>query len=721
MLSPLQDGGSRMTWRDIGDRLEQMSSAPRERNELAVSAGGERWSDLFTARGANVGNVFRGKTVPSRDVLIDLLQLVQEECGALSREVVQELWELYREALLEKSPATYARYVFQDAYAAAVVVAQFQQQKVADLQEKLHQGQELTERAQQRVQRLRLSQAVLHRSLEVAQEDVDRSQQRERLLKQSAAQLSVTVAGLERKVAEARTKLEHWQEQAEWQANLREQAERDAVLDAEAWAEREALLLERLAQAYETLETAAVQAQDVEAVLLARAAQWQQRARTAQGQARAARSDMRAAQQEAAAAQAETEAVREEAAAVREQAARAMSEQRAEFEAVTARAEDRYERAVQTAESLEEQLAQAKSQLEESRREAARADATLSKFLTEQSLNEALNDIVDQGIIEYGKIGSLEVAGFDVPPASNQTPSSQQPAFATTPVAGAADTSASNHPAPHPGQPSLPPQQRREGPDEHPGHETALPTQPPTNSRLTRPEKRQVKAWGLRDGRPFRRPRRYKRHRISTAPRAIAVRAIALLLGLTACAFGVLQVINGHKAQFPDQYAPPCSTASAQKTQADCISQETGRVESRTRDDSTARLTVTRNTGTSKTVTVDDPVYEAAHAGSPAKLTLWKDRIIEIGVAGKSSRVSSGTLWSPLLWATLLIGLGSTTIGLALRAGEQTMWGALWVLVPFNLFCTGFAATAVIALPQWWVVLIALPIWLLFVAVTLDP
>ncbi|MEU6595399.1 hypothetical protein ABZ923_40440 [Streptomyces sp. NPDC046881] len=706
-----------MTWGQIGARLEQMSSAPGARKELAASTGVQGGKDLFTTRGANLANVFRGTTVPSRDVLIDLLQLVQEERGPLSREVVQELWRLYRAALREKSPATYARYVFQDGYVAAILVAQSLQQKVNDLQERL-QEEELAQRAQQRVQQqLRLTHAVMRRSLAVAEEE---SQQREGLLQQSVAQLSVTVAGLERELAETQTKLEGLQEQVEWQASLREQAERDAVADSEAWAEREAVLLERLTQAYETLEAAVVQARDVEAVLRARESQWQQQARSAQAEAGAARSDAQTAQQEAASARAEATSVREAAAAVREQAARAMREQREEFEAFTARAEDRYERAVQRAESLEEQLVETKSRLAQSKQEAVRADAMLSRFLDEQRLTEALNDILDQGMNEYGKIGSLEVPGFDVEPASNQTPSSEQPVLATAPVAALADEPAVAAPLPRPGQPALPSQQRQEGPDEPPRYEPVPPTQPPAPSRrLTGKQKRQAKAWGLLDYRQRRRLRRYRQlsaYRRRTAPGP--VRTGVVLIGLAACALGVLQVIDGRKAEFPDLYEPACTAVSAQKAQIDCVSQETGRVEDKLPSDgSSTRLTVARNNGTSKTLTVDDALYYATHRGSEAKLTVWNNRIIKIEAAGKSSRVTSGSAW-PLLWATILLSLGSFASGLALKK-ERIIWGAACIAAIFLMFCTGIAAGAVIALPGWWAVFFALPVWIFIAYLTI--
>ncbi|MFF4442826.1 hypothetical protein [Streptomyces sp. NPDC001621] len=687
----------------ISSRLEELAAVRTpESMELEGAAGSQ--TALCTARSQQaVRRICNGETVPTRDVVFDLLCLVEAQCGAPSREVIQELWALYRSALRERAPATYTRYVFMDAYVSVRLLVVLQQRAMSDLRQKVEENRSAQTRSHARVRRLQLTLSVLRNSLEQSEGRELQQQEARDLLEQSVAELSAKVAVLEQEVSLARGSVAQWQEQAEWLEDLREQAERDAVLDSAAWGEREGLLLERLSQAYETLEDVTVRARGVEATLRGREDRWQQQARAAQERTRAARS-------EAAAARAESEALRAQAQAVREQAARALAEQQARFERFAAQAEERHQRAEREAEHLRQELASTNGRLRQAEEDAARADAQLSEWLRTQELHQAFNEIVAQAAEDHGQLHSRELPGFDTPLASVQTPSSAQSVL--IPVAAKA-VPGENRSASGSGQPPAPPPTAGNPTDGAPHPRT-----PPVDlNRLPREQKRILKQPVMWTGRR----RRFKPHRQKhygavdlgfPSLTTLTVRTVALLIGLTACVFGALRILDARVQEFPALYVRPCAPASAPSAQQKCTTNETGRVAAKERTEASGWLTVVRESGEKKTLPVEDGIYKAAKLGSTARLLIFEDRIAEISMAGKTQRVPP-QIWLTLIWIALLFGTGTLTAVLALVAGRGSPWAAISLFLgPVYVLWTGLCSIAVVGFSPWWGVLVALTFWL---------
>ncbi|MGR6975086.1 hypothetical protein ACU639_36865 [Streptomyces cynarae] len=705
-----------LTQKAISDRLGQLATVRTpEMKELEGASGAQSLSSLFTARSQpTVRRICNGETVPTRDVVFDLLRLVEAECGTPSPEAVQELWTLYQSALRERAPATYTRYVFMDAYVSVRLLVVSQQRSMTELQQKIEENESDQARSKARVRRLQRTLAVLRRTLKQAEGQQLQQQEDKDLLEQSVAELSAKVAALEQEVSQAQDSVAQWQEQAEWLQNLREQAERDAVLDSEAWGEREALLLERLSQAYETLEDVTVRAHGVEAALRAREERWQQQAKAAQAETRSVGSEADAARREAAAARAETEAVRAEAQSVREQAARALQEQQAQFEKFAAQAEERHQRARREAEHLKQELAQTNDRLRQAEEDAFRADAQLSELLRKQELHQAFNEIVAQAVDEHGRLSSRELPGFDTPPASKHMPSSAQSVL--TPAAAGA-VPAKERSASGDSRPSAPPPPSAGSPAADPPHRR---TRSSDLNRLSKEQKLILKQRGMRKTHRhlYEPPRPRDDHdRLDLSwpvMMTFAVRAVALLIGLTACAFGVMRILDARTEEFPDLYKRPCASAPAPSAQHECTSKETGHVVAKNRTETSGQLTVVRKSGEKKTLAVEDDVYEAAKPGSTADLMIFDNRIAKISVAGKSDRIPPHN-WLSIIWIALLIGTGTLGAALAVVGGRGTPWAAVSFLFgPFHVLWTGICSGVVVGVSSWWGVLVALLIWLPF-------
>lgn len=262
--------------------------------------------------------------------------------------------------------------------------------------------------------------------------------------------------------------------------------------------------------------------------------------------------------------------------------------------------------------------------------------------------------------------------------------------------------------------PDLPAPEPEQGATARPPHQRILRSRSAFAS-LSRAEKRYLKELDLWDDRRLRRLTGRQRAGADRRLRLLmilAVRAVALLLGLTACVLGVMQAIDGHKKQFPERYASPCPSGSAQSSRADCVSRETGRVENKTRDEKTARLIFSRSSGKKQTVAVNDELYEAVRPGSPAELAIWKDRIVKISIAGRSDTVRPGGIWMTVLWVGLLIGLGAFIVALALKARAGIPWVAIFFLAPFSVFWTGLCSVIPIGTTSWWGLTWCILFWL---------
>jgi FOG: WD40-like repeat len=402
VFQPLMFGEHPMKLRDIADRLQQMTPAPD-----GTGVGGQQRS----GRGeTSVQRMQSGRLVPTRDVVFDLLRLVEEERGAPGGPAVQILWAAYKPALRERLPDVYASYEVLDAYVGVRRLAQLQRQQLDQLQRDRDRDGKRLARVETRVRRAQQAGLVLRRALRTAGQEVRALQHSEHLLTQSVQQLSSMVADLKQEVARAKTSAQDWQEQTSWLRSLHEESEREAVLNSEAWAEREALLLERLVQAYETLEAAADEAQAVQAVLRSGQEHWQQRA---------------------AAAEAEVRLTRDEAEAVQAEVLRTLHEQQDLFSQFVARAQDQQEEAAQTIASLERQLEQTRLDVRRAEADAVRADAKLSAFLRERDLMGALDEIVSHALDEHDALDARELSRFDASPAANTSGRSEHVAVAS--------------------------------------------------------------------------------------------------------------------------------------------------------------------------------------------------------------------------------------------------------------------------------------------------
>ncbi|MGW7099720.1 hypothetical protein [Streptomyces sp. NPDC054838] len=88
-------------------------------------------------------------------------------------------------------------------------------------------------------------------------------------------------------------------------------------------------------------------------------------------------------------------------------------------------------------------------------------------------------------------------------------------------------------------------------------------------------------------------------------------------------------------------------------------------------DDATPnRLTTTRPSGKTETdLVVDFDLYRAVHSGSAVDLDIWKDHIVKISAAGKSSRIEHTALPATVrIWLLLTFG---TLTALVCCAGGQ--------------------------------------------------
>jgi outer membrane protein assembly factor BamB len=405
VFQPLMSGEHPLKLRDIAQHLQRMAPAPNDAE--SSGDGGPQWLGQRSGRGeTSVQRMQSGRLVPTRDVVFDLLRLVEQERGAPDRQVLEALWAAYKPALRERLPDVYASYQVLDAYVSVHLLAELQQQQLNRLEQQAEQEHKRLARSEARTQRARRAVAVLRRALQTAGEETGRLRRRELSLTHSVEELSSRVAGLENDVAEARASAEDWQEQTSWLRNLHDQAEREAVLNSEAWSEREALLLERLVLAYETLEAAADEARAVQAALHDQQDHWRQQAASAQAEARAARAD---------------------AEAVRTEAVRTLQEQQAALAQFAAQADLQHERAEQAILELEQQLQQAHRDLRQAQQDAVRADAQLSAFLRERDLMGALDEIVSHALDEHETLDARELSRFDAAPATNKTPRPEPP------------------------------------------------------------------------------------------------------------------------------------------------------------------------------------------------------------------------------------------------------------------------------------------------------
>ncbi|MEU6688106.1 hypothetical protein [Streptomyces sp. NPDC046832] len=454
VFGPLMSGDRPLTLKDIAQRLLAMAP-PEAKDDKPGAAGAKRLGALRSGRSAaSVQRMIQGLLVPTRDVVFDLLRIVEEERGVSQRHDLEELWAAYKPALRTRLPDVYEVYEVVDGYASARLLVGFQQQEITRLEKGLEQHRRRAARTDEQLKRARRAQAVHRQALRSAGQETDRLRMREQHLKHELNDASGEVARLRQDVATARAQVEHWQEQAEWHLREKEEVRQESATEREAWQEREALLLERLAQACETLQTAAEQAAAVEEALRARETHWRDQAQAGHAAASSARADADAARGQAAVARAEAEAAREEA-------TRVLNAQRDRADALVAAVGAEQEQAQQTISRLEEELRQAQIQLRAAQQNAVHQDAQLTSFVAERALNADLDDIFSQVLAQHKELGSRGPAWIDARPEAIHIPSSKdQPsgltwagdaAMAATPAQPKHDVDQPDSPAEPPG------------------------------------------------------------------------------------------------------------------------------------------------------------------------------------------------------------------------------------------------------------------------------
>ncbi|MEU1404805.1 hypothetical protein ABZ471_20965 [Streptomyces sp. NPDC005728] len=425
VFDPLMNGDPPLTLKDIAQRLlkaappDAQDDKPDAQVDKPDAARAKRTDPLRSGRGEpSVQRMAKGEMVPTRDVLFDLLRILEEERGAPQRHDLEELWAAYKPALQERLPFVYKVYEVVDGYSSALLLVGFQQQEIARLATSLEQHRHRAARANERVQRARRAQAVHRRALRAAGQELDRLRVREQRVRHELDDASSEAARLRQDVATARAQVEQWQEQAEWHLREEEELRQESATQREAWQEREALLLERLAQACETLQTVAEQAAVVEAAMQARETHWRDQAQAGHAAARSARADADAARSQAAVARAEAEAAREEA-------TRVLQAQQDRADALVAAAGVEQDQAQQAIDRLKEELRQAQAQLRAAQQNAVQQDAQLTSFVAERALNSDLDDIVSQVLAQHQELGPGEPAWIDARPEATHIRSSE--------------------------------------------------------------------------------------------------------------------------------------------------------------------------------------------------------------------------------------------------------------------------------------------------------
>ncbi|MFF5494487.1 hypothetical protein [Streptomyces aquilus] len=369
---PLMSGTGRLTLQTISERLQAM--APGQPGQEPADGAGVLRSGR---RERSVQRILAGELVPTRDVVHHLLELVAAECGPVSEQDSLELWAAYRQALALTKPATLAMYEVWDSYAAARMLVLERQGKVESLEAALMQQRARVSQSNDRNRRVQRAASLLRRALASSDRHKRQLQAVNEELEQSASRVRETMAALEVRLSDARGSAADWQELA---THLKEQLEHSgylAVVAEQEQAEREALLLEWLAQACEALETARAQSEKAQAALR----WWQQ-------QAERAAADTHAAQVEAARQGAAALAAQEQAERVGTWAQLLLREQQSAFEEFAAQVQADHDRAVQATGHLQEQLRAAHRKLRQARQGAEQANAQLTSLMAERDLLE---------------------------------------------------------------------------------------------------------------------------------------------------------------------------------------------------------------------------------------------------------------------------------------------------------------------------------------------
>ncbi|MBQ0855659.1 hypothetical protein J8N05_46735 (plasmid) [Streptomyces sp. BH-SS-21] len=358
--------------------LEQVSAhlmacaveRPDERLRPVGAAGADRLQSVQSGRGeTSVQRMVSGRLVPTRDVVLDLLQLLEDRGLRPGEADLEELWRLYRPALRSRRPDVAEAYDIIDERDAA-------QSETAGLRQQVGVLQADQRRALLSLTRAGVNLLGAHRALAASQKELTAATDSREFARaeehEARAHLEAAVDRLDR----LKDAYEQMREQAET-------LQREAAADRTQWQERQALLLERLAHAEEALAQAVHDAEGARRDL-------EHERRTADAAFRTARE----AQRQATAGQADAVTARQEAAAAE---ARRLQEAAAAQHALS-EAEGHHTQAMNAITHLEAELRQTRTELWRAQQRLLRADNELVQAMRERAVEADAQDVLSQAL-----------------------------------------------------------------------------------------------------------------------------------------------------------------------------------------------------------------------------------------------------------------------------------------------------------------------------------
>lgn len=358
--------------------LEQVSAhlmacaveRPDERPRPVGAAGADRLQSVQSGRGeTSVQRMVSGRLVPTRDVVLDLVQLLEDRGPQPGEADLEELWLLYRPALRSRRPDVAEAYDIIDERDAA-------QSETAGLRQQVGVLQADQCRALLSLTRAGVNLLGAHRALAASQKELTAATSSRELARaeeqEARAHLEAAVDRLDR----LKDAYEQMREQAE-------SLQREAAADRTQWQERQALLLERLAQAEEDLDQAVRDAEGARREL-------EHERRTTD----AARRTAREGERQATAGQADAATARKEAAAAE---ARRLQEAAAAQHALS-EAEGHHTQAMNAITHLEAELRQTRTELWRAQQRLLHADNELVQTMRERAVEADAQDVLSQAL-----------------------------------------------------------------------------------------------------------------------------------------------------------------------------------------------------------------------------------------------------------------------------------------------------------------------------------
>ncbi|MEU1199649.1 hypothetical protein ABZ446_25950 [Streptomyces sp. NPDC005813] len=409
VMVPLLSGDEPLTLAQVAAWLTARAPGLRERQRRLGKAAADRLQTVRSGRDEmSVQRMVSGRLVPTRDVVLDLLQLLGDRGPQPSRESAESLWRLYRPALRSRRPDVAEAYDVIDERDAARAEAEVLRRQVNVLE--AEQGRALLglTRASLKLLGVHRALAAAHKELETGTRSTERARAEER-----------------------RTRL-HWEAAVDRldrlkdaYERLREQAvavQEESAADREEWQERQALLLERLSRAEEDLARAVQDAQNAREDLEHERRSARRTASRAQDQADLSRAEAAKARQEAAASE-----------------ARRLAEAAAS-QAALHDAELHHAQAMDAIAHLEGELRQARTELRDVQQRVVRADAELVQAMRERAVEADAQDVLSQALAAMR--ADQDLGGLALIAAAPESPSPVPEADAAPPAQGGTTASA---------------------------------------------------------------------------------------------------------------------------------------------------------------------------------------------------------------------------------------------------------------------------------------